>query len=141
VDAHHHTVLVVDDHQDIRMALEALLVAEGSDVVTACEGEEALAHLRRGTDPCVILLDLMMPKVDGYEFRRAQLADPALASIPVIVLSAYVPACLSADERTLTQRARLEAAAILGKPVDPHELLRLVRRHCANGTSSHRRDG
>jgi two-component system response regulator MprA len=138
VAAHNHTVLVVDDHQDVRMALEALLVSEGSEVVTACEGGEALEQLRGGVDPCLILLDLMMPKVDGFQFRQEQLADPTLASIPVIVLSAYVPACLSADDRALTQRARLDAAAVLGKPVDPDELIRLVRNHCANAVRSAR---
>src|SRR6185436_19157933 len=100
-----HTVLVVDDHEDVRMALEAVLVANGSEVVTASEGEEALGRLRDGVRPCVIVLDLMMPKLDGWEFREAQLADAALASIPVIVLSAYLPACLAADERPRAQAA------------------------------------
>ena len=130
VETHHHTVLVVDDHEDVRMALEAILVADGSEVVTACEGEEALDRLRRGADPCVILLDLMMPKLDGWQFRQAQLADPTLANIPVIVLSAYVPACLSDDMRSRSQGVRLDAAAVLGKPVDPDELVRVVRHHC-----------
>jgi CheY-like chemotaxis protein len=130
MDAHRHTVLVIDDHEDVRMALEAVLVAGGSEVVTASEGEEALDRLRGGVRPCVILLDLMMPKLDGWEFREAQLADATLANIPVIVLSAYLPACLAAEERPRAHAARLDTATLLGKPVDPDQLLRVVRDHC-----------
>ena len=117
-----HTVLVVDDHEDVRMALEALLAAEGHAVVTAHEGEEALDRLRGGLRPCVIVLDLMMPKLDGWQFRHAQLADPALATIPVIAFSGY---------ESLRERAtEMGIADVCSKPVDPSVLLRAVARHC-----------
>ena len=117
-----HTVLVVDDHEEVRMALEALLVAEGFAVVTACEGEEALDRLRGGLRPCVILLDLMMPRLDGWQFRHAQLADPALASIPVIAFSGH---------ESLRERAsEMGIQDVFSKPVDPDQLLRLVGRYC-----------
>lgn len=80
--AHRHTILVVDDDRGVREAMEALLVAEGFAAVTAEEGQDALDRLRGGLRPCIILLDLMMPKIDGFAFRHAQRADPALTSIP-----------------------------------------------------------
>ena len=70
--------------------------------------------------PHVILLDLMMPVMDGWEFRRQQKADPALAPVPVIVLSALDPA----------RTANVDAAAFLKKPLDFDRLLELVRAHC-----------
>lgn len=117
-----HTVLVVDDHEDVRMALEALLAAEGLGVVTAQEGEEALDRLRGGLRPCVILLDLMMPKLDGWQFRHAQLADPILASIPVIAFSGY--------ESLRGRATEIGIADVCSKPVDPGTLLRVVARYC-----------
>jgi len=69
----------------------------------------------------VILLDLMMPVMDGWEFRRKQQADPALASVPVIVLSAL----------DLARAGNLDATAFLKKPLDFDHLLALVREHCA----------
>jgi CheY-like chemotaxis protein len=122
VTPHQHTVLVVDDHEDVRRALEALLVAEGSAVVTASEGEEALDRLRGGCRPCVIVLDLMMPKLDGWQFRHAQLADPTLADIPVVAVSAY--------DRLRERASASGIEAVLTKPVDPDELLSFVGRYC-----------
>jgi two-component system response regulator MprA len=124
VQEHRHTVLVVDDHEDVRESLETFLCSMGCSVVTACEGEEALDRLRGGeVRPCIILLDLMMPKLDGWQFRQAQLADPALADIPVIAVSAYYP---------LRERAAGSGIeAVLAKPVDPDELLGFLERYCA----------
>jgi CheY-like chemotaxis protein len=89
VTTHRHMALVVDDHPDVRDVIAAFLSGEGVEVITACDGGEALDHLRGGLKPCVILLDMMMPKVDGWHFRRMQLADPHLAAIPVVVVSAH----------------------------------------------------
>ena len=125
MEEHRHTVLVVDDDQGVREALEALFVASGLAVLTANEGGEALACLRGGVRPCVILLDLMMPGMDGWTFRDTQVADPLLEHIPVIVLSAY--------ERSFSAGDWRGTAVVLGKPVDPDELVRLVAKHC--GTS------
>jgi CheY-like chemotaxis protein len=84
-------LLLVEDNPDTREALVRFFVLSGFDVVDACDGEEALLLLRGGLRPSVIVLDLAMPIMDGYAFREAQLADPALADIPVVVFSAMRP--------------------------------------------------
>src|SRR6185295_11285273 len=81
-------VFVVDDDDDIRETLYGLLDDEGYEVAAFPTGREAFEALTGGARPRVILLDLMMPVMDGAEFRRAQLADPALAEIPVILITA-----------------------------------------------------
>src|SRR5262245_11585058 len=82
------SVLLVEDDEDIRLDLAALLVEEGFSVTCAAHGGEALSLLRTGPKPDVILLDLMMPTMDGWAFRAAQLADAALAPVPVLLLTA-----------------------------------------------------
>jgi CheY-like chemotaxis protein len=72
--------------------------------------------------PSVILLDLMMPVMDGWQFRTEQLRDPALAAIPVILISA--------DGTVREKAAALSAAAFLRKPIDVEQLLALVRQYC-----------
>jgi CheY-like chemotaxis protein len=81
-------VLSVDDDKDIREILAETLEERDFEVASAANGVEALAYLRAEPAPLVILLDLMMPVMNGQEFRAEQLRDPALASIPVVVLSA-----------------------------------------------------
>jgi CheY-like chemotaxis protein len=81
-------VLIVDDDPDVAAVLADLLQLEGFSVASALDGAAALAQLRDGLRPCAILLDLMMPVMDGWAFRADQLADPALAPIPVLVTSA-----------------------------------------------------
>jgi CheY-like chemotaxis protein len=83
------TILLVDDDDAIAESVRDVLTDEGYDVRRAVDGKEALALVRGGLRPELILLDLMMPIMDGYEFRARQLEDQALASIPVVVLSAY----------------------------------------------------
>ena len=97
-----------------------MLTIEGYDAATVANGREALDYLHASVSPHVILLDLMMPVMDGWEFRRQQQADPALAPVPVIVLSALDPA----------RTANVDAAAFLKKPLDFDRLLELVRLHC-----------
>src|SRR5437868_4530767 len=82
------TVLIVDDHDDIRAILRDVLVEEGYDVLVACNGEEGLTKLRGAVRPCVVLLDLMMPVMDGWQLLEAMRADHHLRAIPVMVLSA-----------------------------------------------------
>ena len=108
---------------DTREATLAMLDHEGYDAVGVSNGADALAALRDGLRPCVVLLDLAMPTMDGFEFRRAQLADPELASIPVFVVSAgaYVK---EADAR------RLGMETYLRKPMDIDAFMHAVRRHC-----------
>lgn len=116
------TVLVVDDDQDIREIVSEVLSLRGYDVAVATDGRQALQWLAGGGRACIILLDLMMPDMNGWEFREAQLRDPELADIPVVVLSgvgnppAYAEA-LAADQ-------------ILPKPVDLTGLTEAVARFC-----------
>jgi CheY-like chemotaxis protein len=82
-------VLIVDDDRDIRETLGDLLHDEGFDVEAAWNGESALARLQAGFRPDVIVLDIMMPRMDGLTFRSLQRSHPALASIPVVGLTAF----------------------------------------------------
>lgn len=118
------SVMVVDDDQAIREVMEELFVDEGYDVVTAANGEEALSVLRANSKhPGVILLDLNMPIMTGWEFRNVQRQDPKLASIPVVVFSA--------DRGLLNSANQLDAAAYLAKPLDIVTLLDTVE-HCVS---------
>lgn len=110
-------ILVVDDDPDVREVLREVLVEASHDVVMAGNGEEALALLREPIRPSVVLLDWMMPTMDGSRFRELQRADPALASIPVVVLSAS--ARIDVDSGV---------AAILRKPLRLDELLDVAAR-------------
>src|SRR5262245_10201592 len=80
-------VMVIDDDVDIRETIKDLLESRGYEVIVSGDGDGAMAALKGGARPCVILLDLMMPGLSGEEFRAQQLADEALAPIPVVVLS------------------------------------------------------
>jgi len=82
------SILLVDDNPDVLEVIGALLQTEGYTTATASNGADALAQLRNGLKPCLIILDLTMPVMDGWEFRAEQLADPALCNIPTIVYSA-----------------------------------------------------
>ena len=99
-----------------------LLAIEGYRTQTVPNGRAALDYLRQGDFPDVILLDLMMPVMDGWEFRRRQREDPQLARVPVVVLSAL-------DQ---SRAADLDGAAFLKKPLDFDRLLQLVRQYCRN---------
>jgi CheY-like chemotaxis protein len=112
------SLLIVDDDHDSREALERLLRYAGYRVVTASNGGEALEVLRGQTSlPDLILLDLMMPVMDGRAFRAAQKSDPRIAHIPVVVVSA---------QGDLT--AALEADAYLDKPLELTSLVDTIER-------------
>ena len=110
------SVLVVDDEREIREAVAEVLADEGYEVLDAGDGAEALSKLR-AFHPSVVLLDLMMPGMNGWEFREAQQHDPDLSGIPVIVLSA------------LGKAAGIDAAGYIRKPFELDELLTAVRTH------------
>lgn len=118
-------VLVIDDDADLRESLGAVLTAAGHPFTTAIDGLDGLAKLRSDgrPAPCVVLLDLMMPRMSGFELRSLMKADPALSSIPVLVLTG---AGALADRRA----AELDAE-ILRKPIEVGDLLKAVQRHCA----------
>jgi CheY-like chemotaxis protein len=116
-------ILIVDDDADAGEAMSEVLKHEGFEVSLASNGERALAALRSAEAlPAVILLDLMMPVMNGWQFRQAQLKDPYLASVPVIVLTAA-----SVGEGTISQ---LHPAGFLKKPVAVDTLLDLVGSVC-----------
>src|SRR5262245_27122466 len=100
------TILVVDDDAAVVRPLARFLELEGFKPVVAANGLEALAYLRGGGAAAVIILDLRMPVMDGWAFRREQLRDPLLAAIPVVVLS-------GADEQRVPE---VSAAAAFQKP-------------------------
>jgi CheY-like chemotaxis protein len=83
-------VMIVEDDRDIRRCVVDALELDGYEVLEAADGREALQKLRRTTPPAAIVLDLMMPGMNGWQFRDAQQSDPELASIPVIVMSARI---------------------------------------------------
>jgi CheY-like chemotaxis protein len=116
-------VMVVEDDDDVRRSLVEVLDAEGFGVIEAENGAAALERLRQGPLPRLILLDLMMPVMDGWTFRDLQRENPEWAAIPTVILSAVPEARQSA--------ARLAAAGYLIKPVDLPLLINTVERHAA----------
>ncbi len=116
-------VLIVDDELDIRQALAEVLASEGFDVEAAQDGQEALAKAR-ALHPRLVLLDLMMPRMNGWEFRRAQKGDPDVARIPVLIISAFSP------------QGDLDAEGYIEKPFDVDQLVSAVRRYAAPAPSA-----
>jgi CheY-like chemotaxis protein len=122
-DPHGHTVLVVEDHDDGRTSLALLLEVQGYEVVSASNGEEAIGLLAKSTlRPCAIILDLIMPKIDGFTFRHWQQQSPELAAIPVIALTGH---------EGLRRQAMADGfAAALLKPVGIEVIDALLGKHC-----------
>lgn len=118
---HRGTILVVEDDLDIREVMRMVLEASGYEVLEAGDGAEALASVRAHR-PSVILLDLMMPGMDGFQFRESQLQDPAIAAIPVVIVSGGGAVPERASE--------LGAAGYLVKPTDVQRLLALMGDLC-----------
>ena len=111
-------ILVVEDDEDAREAMVALLQMKGYRAVPAGNGKEALDYLNRAPVPDLIILDLWMPVMDGWQFRNEQIKDPRLAEIPVIVLTA------------LSDQTDMDANEIIIKPVDVDRLLTTVSHYC-----------
>jgi CheY-like chemotaxis protein len=121
-----HRIFVVDDEEMIRDSIVEFLDDHGYEAVGAVDGRDALDKLAASESrPCLILLDLMMPVMDGRSFREEQLLTPNLAAIPVVVFSAYQDVAKTAGE--------LNAAGHLAKPLNLVTLLQTVQRHCSNG--------
>ena len=116
-------VLVVDDDYDIRALITQILQLEGYRVLAAADGRAALAKLRAAEErPGLILLDLMMPGMNGWQLQTELAKDPALAAIPVLVLSG--------DDDVLHKASAIGAAGCIKKPLDLKTLLRTVRKYC-----------
>jgi CheY-like chemotaxis protein len=115
-------VMVVEDDEGIQAALGQALIEEGYDVVCASHGRQALDLLRSGPLPSLILLDLMMPVMDGRAFLEVRARDPQLADIPVVIITA--------DTRATHDASSLDAQAILAKPLSLQTLLESVATFC-----------
>jgi CheY-like chemotaxis protein len=116
-------VLIVEDNEATRESLALLLQAGGYTTAEAANGREALAYLQSHEPPRLVLLDLMMPVMDGWEFLRQRRKDPALASVPVVLFTAAggldAPAVWA-----------LGANDVIHKPADPDDLLATAGRYC-----------
>ena len=120
----HKRILLVDDHFTTRELMSMILGGVGYRVSTAANGKEAMEHLRTHERPDLILLDLRMPVMDGWEVCAALKNDQQLASIPVVVLSGVDESGTEVPDR--------EGAPFLHKPVETEELLLTVKRCCTD---------
>jgi DNA-binding response OmpR family regulator len=115
-------VLIVEDDNDVREFMDVLLTTHGFETMTAANGREALDRMR-ARRPCLVLLDLMMPVMDGWQFRAEQLREPGLADVPVV--------CVTAVAEQSDRIERLKAPC-LRKPVEFQALLDVVENACRN---------
>ena len=117
---HKRTILVVEDDVDIRENLAEFLLSEGYAVQTAADGRKALDLLRTASDlPQVILLDLRMPRMDGFKFREEQEKDARLAAIPVLLMTA--------DAQIESEKYKIGAVGYVKKPIDIEALAKTLR--------------
>ncbi len=121
------TILIIEDDAEARDALSDFLSLSDYRVIAAANGREGMAALKSGPRPNVIILDMLMPGINGFRFRRLQKREPEFASIPVIVTTA------------IGRAAGIAADLILQKPFDLQILLREVERFCiGNGAAAPR---
>jgi two-component system, cell cycle response regulator DivK len=113
-------ILIVEDTEDNRQILRDLLTAAGYDLLEAVDGEQGVARAK-AEKPDLILMDIQLPQIDGYEATRRIKADPALRHIPIIAVTSYA---LSGDEEK-TRTAGCDA--YIAKPFSPRQLLAKVR--------------
>lgn len=111
-------ILIVEDDRDIRDVLAEILAEEGYQVLVAEDGADGLRRLAEGPQPDLILLDLMMPRMDGYQFREEQRKNPAWSAIPLVLLTAGV--------ETSDKITALGALDVVRKPVKIDFLLELI---------------
>ncbi|SRR5581483_798724 len=123
-----HVLLIVEDDADVRDALSYLLHSEGYEAVCAADGQEALDALARGVRPCLILLDMMMPGLNGEDFRRIQLAHPIWREFPV--------ALYTGDGHASEKARRLGVPLWFIKPLEVDELLHAVGAFCDRHTAA-----
>jgi two-component system, chemotaxis family, chemotaxis protein CheY len=116
---HNKTVLIIDDEEAIRETLRMTLELEGYEVHTAEHGRAGLEALKGTLRPCVLLVDLMMPTMNGWEFVAAVMQDFRLSTIPIVVLTAFPD-----------RAGELPARSVLSKPISLDALLAVVHHHC-----------
>jgi CheY-like chemotaxis protein len=114
-----HTVLVVEDETELREMLRDLLQLEGFDVVVASDGGEALSLLPQIEHVCLVLLDLLMPGMNGWDFFAALKTSPTYAATPIVVTT------------SVPRRAPAGANAVISKPLDVERVLSTVQKYCA----------
>jgi len=117
-------VLIVEDHADTREMVEMFLKFDGFAVCTAADGFEALRCVEEHR-PCIILLDISMPRMDGIAFGRALRGhpDPALASIPIVLVSAL--------EEGARHKAEVGAIDVIRKPISPERVIAVIEANCS----------
>jgi len=120
--AQKNDILLVEDDFDVRDMMTFFLESEGYRVTAAANGQEAIDYLKKGQTPRLILLDLMMPVMNGWEFRQQQQQDPRLSQIPVVVISA--------DSNVREKANRLGASNYLAKPIEFDVLLKVIKSLC-----------
>jgi CheY-like chemotaxis protein len=118
--SHQDEVIVIEDEAESRTYLVEILQLEGFKVVAFSNGAEALNYLSRSAPPCLIILDMRMPVMDGPRFRSVMLQDSRLAKIPVVVVTAFEPSAA----------ASLSALRVFRKPVDVDALMVTIRDNC-----------
>jgi two-component system, chemotaxis family, chemotaxis protein CheY len=118
-------VMIIDDDSDLVCDLSELLESEGYEVATASDGVDALNQLRQGLRPSAILLDLMMPRMDGWDFRHEQMRDAELKEIPTIVLTA-------AGFSKASVIAQFGSIEFVPKSSGHAVLLRVLKQSCAD---------
>lgn len=119
------TILVIEDDHDTRISLRYSLEAEGYFVFSAADGKQGIETLKRIKPPCLILLDLAMPVMDGTDFINAIESDPALHAIPVVLVSAFPEIA-----------KKLITRAFVAKPIDLKTLLKVVKDYCPHDEAS-----
>jgi two-component system cell cycle response regulator DivK len=119
-------ILVVDDHEDNREILRVLLANAGYSMIEAHDGETALTAAR-SEKPDLILMDIQLPGLDGYEATRRIKASPGLAEVPIIAVTSYA---LSGDEQKALAAGCI---AYVAKPYSPMQLLAKIQMHLASG--------
>ena len=122
---HDPMILLVEDDEDIRETLSEILRSEGFDIEAVANGQEAMVFLNR-RHPCIILLDLMMPVMNGWQVIDAIRRDPLLQNVPFCILSAIADSAAPGD-----------AECVIQKPVNLTKLIQVVRRCCSEEKSSH----
>jgi CheY-like chemotaxis protein len=119
-------VLIVEDDDDVREFMELLISTSGYETMAAADGLEALEKMRQRR-PCMVFLDLQMPRMDGWQFREQQLLDPQLAEVPVVCITAFI------EPHVVRRKLGLRC---LTKPADFPAVLNEVRAICGSSGSS-----